>query len=149
MTVWLSLAALVVLGFIGWKLYGRVGTTRIAQMAERRRATSRLVSPGTFVDGNRHMDVALAVSDSTFFYENKDMEASLSLDRVREIEYDNELATGGAVARGKVLRLRSDSQTFEFVLPENAVTPWQTALPPRREGDAGESEDAARRTRMP
>ncbi|HEY0590605.1 MAG TPA: hypothetical protein VGF40_02465, partial [Thermoanaerobaculia bacterium] len=90
------------------------------------------------VDGNRRMDVALAVSDSTFFYENNDIEASLPLDLVREIEYDSELATGSSVAKGKVLRLRSGSQAFEFVLPESSVSQWQTTLPARREGGAQE-----------
>jgi hypothetical protein len=98
---------------------------------ERRRTTSRLVSRGEFVDGNRHLAVALAVTQSTFFYENSEMQASLDLEWVREIEYDTELATGGAVAHGNVLRLRSNSQTFEFVLPEDAVAAWRTTLPPR------------------
>ena len=59
------------------------------------------------------------------------MQASLDLQWVREIEYDTELATGGAVAGGSVLRLRSDSQTFEFVVPSQSVARWQVALPSR------------------
>lgn len=145
MIVWLSLAAIVIIGIVGWMLYGRLAAKRIAQLTEKRRASSRLVSPGTFVDGNRRMDVALAVSDSTFFYENSDMEASLPLDHVREIEYDNELATGSAVAKGKVLRLRSGSQAFEFVLPESSVSQWQTTLPPRRASAAEDEIEAQRR----
>jgi hypothetical protein len=39
---------------------------------------------------------------------------------VREVEYDTELATGLAIADGRVLRLRSHSQTFEFVLPRSS-----------------------------
>jgi hypothetical protein len=59
------------------------------------------------------------------------MQASLDLDFVREIEYDTELATGSAVPGGKVLRLRSDSQTFEFVVPNDTVARWHMMLPPR------------------
>jgi hypothetical protein len=128
----LSLAGGVAVAFLLWNLYRRFGTDRIAQFNERRRSSSRMVGRGEFVDGNRHLDVALAVTQSTFFYENSDMQASLDLQWVREIEYDTELATGGVVDGGKVLRLRSDSQTFEFVLPNDTVARWHMMLPPRR-----------------
>src|SRR5207253_820600 len=103
---------------------------------EKRRPTSRLVSRGEFIDGNRHLDVALAVTQSTFFYENSGMQASLDLQWIREIEYDTELATGTAPPAGKVLRLRSNSQTFEFVLPADITPRWHLMLPPRRAGKA-------------
>jgi hypothetical protein len=128
--LWLS--AGVVVAFLGWNLYRRLASDRIAEFNERRRATSRLVGRGQFVDGNRHLAVALAVTQSTFFYENHDMQASLDLQWVREIEYDTELATGSAVAGGKILRMRSDSQTFEFVLPDDMVPRWHLMLPSRR-----------------
>lgn len=128
----LSIAAVVVIGFLGWSLYRRLASDRIAGFMNRRRTTSRLVSRGEFVDGNRHLPVALAMTGSTLFYENSDMEASLDLQWVREIEYDTELATGNTPRDGKVLRLRSDSQTFEFVLPHDVVPRWHLMLPPRR-----------------
>jgi hypothetical protein len=132
MLAWLSLLALVVVAFLGWNLFRRFGADRIAVFNERRRASSRLVSRGEFVDGNRHLDVALAVTQSTLFYENSDMQASIDLQWVREIEYDTELATGVAVVNGRVMRLRSHSQTFEFVLPHDVVARWHMMLPPRR-----------------
>ena len=129
-------AALLLLGgvavaYLGWNLYRRLGADRLAQFSDRRRDGSRMVGRGEFVDGNRHLQVALAVTDSTLFYENSDMQASLDLQWIREIEYDTELATGGAVAGGRVLRLRSNSQTFEFVVPDESVTRWQLVLPSR------------------
>lgn len=129
---WVTIAAFVAVAFLGWNLYRRFATDRIAVFNERRRAASKIVSRGEFVDGNRHLDVALALTQSTLFYENSDMEASIDLDWVREIEYDTELATGLAIETGKVLRLRSHSQTFEFVLPQEHVTRWHMLLPPRR-----------------
>src|SRR5207245_1267490 len=105
---------------------------RITALNERRRAASRFVSRGELVDGNRHLAVALALTESTFFYESSEMEASIDLEWVREIEYDNELATGGMVAAGEVLRLRSDSQTFEFVVPNDTAARWHSVLPARR-----------------
>ncbi|HYK02653.1 MAG TPA: hypothetical protein VE974_12925 [Thermoanaerobaculia bacterium] len=128
----LTIAAVVAVGILGWNLYGRFGTDRIALLNEKRRASSRLVSPGEFVDGNRHLAVALAVTHSTLFYENADMEGSIDLHWVREIEYDTELATGTFPPAGKVLRLRTHSQTFEFVIPDDVVARWHMMLPPRR-----------------
>jgi hypothetical protein len=129
----LSIAAVAVVVFLSWNLYRRFGADRIQALNDKRRASSRLVSRGEFVDGNRHLAVALAVTHSTFFYENADMQASIDLQWVREIEYDTELATGTTPPTGKVLRLRSHSQTFEFVLPNDVVARWHMMLPPRRE----------------
>ena len=127
-----SIAALAAIAFLGWNLYQRFGTDRIATLNARRRTASRLVGRAEFVDGNRRLDVALALTQSTFFYENGSMQASIDLQWVREIEYDTELATGGPVRGGRVLRLRSDSQTFEFVVPNDDVARWYLMLPPRR-----------------
>jgi hypothetical protein len=60
------------------------------------------------------------------------MQASLELQWVSEIEYDTHLGTGAAAVGGKVLRLRCYSQSFEFVLPNDAVARWYMLLPPRR-----------------
>ena len=131
MLAWLSIFAVVVVAFLGWNLYRRFGVDRIAEFNERRRPTSRLVGRGEFVDGNRHLDVALAVTQSTLFYENSDMEASIDLQWVQEVEYDTDLSTGQSV-NGRVLRLRSHSQTFEFVLSNDTAARWHMMLPPRR-----------------
>jgi hypothetical protein len=126
---WLSIAALIVVGFLAWNLHRRFAFDRIDQMNERRKTSARVVSHGEYIDGNRHLEVALAVTPSTFYYENADMQASIDLQSVREIEYDTELATGTAIHHGKVLRLRAGSQAFEFVIPEEMVERWQTMLP--------------------
>jgi len=129
---WLSIAGVGVLAFLCWNLYRRFGADRIAALSEKRRATSRIVSRGELVDGSQHTEVALALTHSTFFYENADMQASLDLQWVSEVEYDTHLSTGSAAAGGKVLRLRSHSQAFEFVLPNDMVARWHLLLPPRR-----------------
>lgn len=142
MMTWLSLLALIVAVFLGWNLYRRFGADRIAAFNDKRRASSQIVSRGEFVDGNRHLEVALALTKSTFFYENSDMQASIDLQWVREIEYDTELATGTTPPTGKVLRMRSNSQTFEFVLPDELVARWHMMLPPRRVNYAAEAASA-------
>lgn len=133
---WLTITAVVVLFVLGWMLFRRLGSDRIELINEKRRSTSRVVGRGEFVDANRRQDVALAVTHETFFYENADMDASIDLQWVREIEYDTELATGLAIENGRVLRLRSQSQTFEFVLPAADVSRWYLMLPPRRTTEA-------------
>jgi hypothetical protein len=127
----ISLAAFIAIVLLGWNLYRRFGTDRIEALMAQRRTTSRFVSRGSYVDGNRHLDVALALDQSTLFYENRDMAASIDLQWVREIEYDTKLATGAETDGGKVLRLRSQSQTFEFVLPDDVIARWHTMLPRR------------------
>ena len=136
MMMLLSLAAGIAVAILAWSLVRRFGAGRIEALMEQRRATSRLVSRAELVDGNRHLDVALAVTQSTLFYENSAMKASIDLQWIREIEYDTELATGTAPPSGKVMRLRSNSQTFEFVLPSDVMQRWHLMLPPRRAGKA-------------
>jgi|GEM_PF-283307 len=131
MFAWISIAAVVAVAFLGWILFRRFGSDRIAELNEQRRTTSKIVSRGEFVDGNRHLDVAIAVTATTFFYENAGMQASIDLQWVREIEYDTALVTGVPVESGRVLRLRTDSQVFEFVIPNDVVSRWYLMLPPR------------------
>ena len=131
MLMTISIVALGVVAILGVIFYRRFAAERIERVMERHRKNARLVTRGSFVDGNRRVDVALALDDSTFYYENSDTQGSIDLEWVREIEYANELATGGAVAGGKVLRLRSQSQVFEFVLPDAIVAKWHTMLPRR------------------
>lgn len=135
MLVWLSIAAAGTVAFLCWNLYRRFAADRLEKFITDRRGTSRMVSAAEFADGNRHMQIALALTNSDLFYENADMQASLDLRFVRDVEYDVRLATGQPVTAGKVLRIRSFSQVFEFVIPDDLVTRWQTALPPRRRND--------------
>ena len=129
MSMLIVVVGVIVVTFLSWNLYRRFGSDQLEVMSEKRRKSSRLVTRGSFVDGNRHLDVVLALDKSTFFYENADMEASLDLQFLREIEYDTRLVTGEHIPEGKVLRLRSTSQTFEFVLAEADIQRWHLMLP--------------------
>src|SRR5687767_12371581 len=75
----LAIAAVVALGFLGWKLYQTAGAARIGAFNDKRRATSRIVSRAEFADGSRRMEVALALTQTTLFYENGGMEGALDL----------------------------------------------------------------------
>lgn len=132
MVALLTIGAVAALAVLAWTLYRRFGVDRIAELNDRRRSASRIVGRGEYIDGNRHLEVAMALAGSTLFYENVDMKAFVDLQWVREIEYDSALATGAHVTAGKILRLRSKSQTFEFLLPLDVVSRWHMMLPPRR-----------------
>ena len=132
MLTWLAIAAVVALGFPGWKLYQGAGAGRVGALNDKRRATSRIVSRAEFADGNRRMEVALALTQTTLFYESRGTAGALDLQWVREIEYDDALATGTEVNGREVLRLRTDSQAFEFILPKDEAARWHLMLPPRR-----------------
>ncbi|HEX2835363.1 MAG TPA: hypothetical protein VHW00_20280 [Thermoanaerobaculia bacterium] len=139
MLFWLSVVATGVIAVLGWTLYRHLGSSRIEAITNKRRATSRIVSRGEFVDGSRHLTVALALTSTDLFYENADLEGSLDLRWVREVEYDTRLATGHAVEGGQVLRMRCFSQVFEFVLADDVVSRWHLMLPPRdRNGSPAE-----------
>jgi hypothetical protein len=99
------------------------------------RGTSKLVSRAEYVEGAEMIPVALALTDTTFYYENNDLEASFDLDRIDEIEYDDDLSTGRTLHGAcRVLRLRSHGATFEFVLDKADCSKWTAALPPRTYG---------------
>src|SRR5438445_445372 len=87
MLPWISIVVVLVAAYLTWNLNRRLRADRITALNERRRAASRFVSRGELVDGNRHLAVALALTESTFFYESSEMEASIDLEWVREIEY--------------------------------------------------------------
>ena len=135
MLVWLSIAGVGLVAFLCWNLYHRFAASRIEALMEKRRPTSRMVSDGEFVDGNRHLKVALALTNSDLFYENADIQGSVDLRWVREIEYDTSLATGQEVAGGKVLRLRCFSRVFEFVVANAVIARWHMMLPPRQQNE--------------
>ena len=126
--IWMTAAAAVL--FLGWNLFRRFRSDSLNALVEGRRATSQLVGRGELVEGNRHVAVAMAVTPSTLFYENSDMHASIDLAWVRDVEYDTRLVTGAHIDSGKVLRLRSDRQTLEFVIPDDSVSRWRLAVPP-------------------
>ena len=108
---------------------------QISAMLEKRRGNARLVSRAEYANGIVRMPVALALTADAVYYENPDMEASLDLARIDEVEYDDELTTGKSIEHtSRVLRIRSHGTPFEFVLPAAEATRWQEALPSRQAG---------------
>ena len=106
----------------------------IDEYVKKRSASSRACCRADYVEGIERIPVALSLTDDTIYYENPDLQASLELRRIDEVEYDDETATGHGVT-GKALRLRSHGHTFEFVLDSETARKWEMALPPHRIDD--------------
>ena len=106
----------------------------IDEYVKKRSASSRACCRADYVEGIERIPVALSLTDDTIYYENSDLQASMELKNIDEVEYDDETATGQSVV-GKTLRIRAHGHTFEFVLDANNARLWQTALPPHRLDD--------------
>jgi hypothetical protein len=107
----------------------------VSAFMEKRRAGSKLVSRADYVEGVEKIPVALSLTDTSLYYENPDLEASFDLDRIDEVEYSQDLATGRSHdTQHEVLRLRSHGATFEFLLEKADCSKWMAALPARQMG---------------
>jgi hypothetical protein len=128
-----TIAGLAVLAALVWILMRMRSTDLLEEKMAKRRASSRLVSRADLVEGLERIPVALALTNEAIYYENPDLDASLDLQQIEEVEYDNETATG-QVLEGNALRLRSHGHTFEFVLDADSTGKWRAMLPARRLG---------------
>lgn len=136
---WMLFIELPLLAILVWLLAKVHAAGLLTRFNDGRRGSSRLVGRGELIDGSRHIPVALALSDSTFFYENDDIRASLGLEHVREVEYESESSTGTMADGGKFLRFRCFSQVFEFLIRDDEVARWETVLPAHRRGEPADA----------
>ena len=127
----LTVVGLVVLAVLVWVYVRMRAKDHIDEIMAKRRGSCRLVSRAALLEGLDKIPVSLALSDDSIYYENLDLQATLELRHVDEIEYDDETATGHSVA-GKALRLRSHGHAFEFLLDHGTARQWEAALPPRQ-----------------
>ncbi len=134
----ITVVGLIVLVFLVWLLKNRHRSNALEDFHKKRRdGGAKLVGVADYVEGMEHMSVSLALTDQTIFYENEDFQAQLDLERLDEVEYDDELSTGKEVQDGKVLRLRSHGHTFDFILTRDDAAKWQALLPPHRMNEPG------------
>jgi hypothetical protein len=127
----LTVVGLVVLAVLVWVFVRMRAKDQIEDLMAKRRGSCKLATRATFLEGMEKIPVALCLSDDSLYYENTDLQATLELRHVEEIEYDDETATGHSVA-GKALRLRSHGHTFEFLLDLPTARQWEAQLPPRQ-----------------
>lgn len=125
-----TIVGLVVLAALIWVYLRLRSKDQLDELMAKRRSSARIVSRAEFLEGLEHMPVALSLADDALYYENHDLQATLELRHVEEIEYDDETATGRSV-HGKALRLRSHGHTFEFLLDMATASRWEELLPAR------------------
>ena len=128
--------AIAILALI-WFLTRKFGEDQIETLLKKRRGEAKVSTPAEYVEGRVRFAVAMTLTAKTLFYENADIQARLDLDRIEEVEYSDELFTG-QTANGKVLRLRSHGQTFEFVLDPARAKDLQDHLPQHRMDEPGD-----------
>lgn len=131
----ITVVGIVALAALSWLFLRLRAQDQIADRMMKRKATSKIVSRANYMEGIERIPVALSLANDAIYYENEDLQASLELAQLEEVEYDDETATGHSVA-GKALRLRSHGHCFEFVLEEAVAREWQKLLPPHGYADA-------------
>ena len=106
----------------------------IADIIAKRKPSSKLAMRAEYVEGMQRIPVALSLTETALYYQNPDLDASLDLEQVEEVEYDrDELATGRTVPHGlTALRLRSHGHTFDFLLSAADAQQCAAAFPPHR-----------------
>ena len=129
----ITVVGLIVLAVLVWFFLKTRSKDLLEEIMAKRKPTSRIVSRAEYVEGMERIPVALALSGDTFYYQNPDLDASFELQRIEEIEYDDDLSTGRPVPAGlRALRLRSHGTTFDFMLTNEESKKWEAVLPPRR-----------------
>jgi hypothetical protein len=127
----ITLAGVVVLAVLLWIYLRMRSKDRIDEILAKHRASASVCSRANLMEGMEMIPVALALKNDAIYYENTDLQASIELALIEEIEYDDETATGHTMP-GKVLRIRAHNHVFEFALDLPTARQWEAALPPRR-----------------
>ena len=102
----------------------------------REAVNSTLSSPAKLIDGAQDIPVALSLRAGRVRFENADIDASIDVRDIDEIEYGSDLMTGGIADRA-VLRLHSHGRAFEFVLDVAAAERWCRQLPALKSSNSG------------
>jgi len=126
-----TVVGVVVLVVLIWLFVRLRGKDRVEEVLAKYRGTARVCSRACLLEGMEQIPVALVLTADVIYYENSDLQASIELPLIEEVEYDDETATGHTVA-GKVLRLRAHNHVFEFTLDLATAKAWEAALPARR-----------------
>jgi hypothetical protein len=131
------LLAVVALAALVWWFRRQRQDDAYAGIVARHGATAKICTRAELVDGRNHIPVTLTLEQEHVYYENPDLNATLDIRSIDEVEYGSELMTG-APAKGSVLRLRSHGRAVEFVLDSAAAAKWAILLPPHRMNELGD-----------
>jgi len=127
----ITVVGVVVLAILVWLYFRQRSKDHVEEVLARHKGSARVCSRACLLEGMEQIPVALALTADAINYENRDLQASIDLSVIEEVEYDDETATGHTIA-GKVLRLRAHNHVFEFTLDLPSAKEWEAALPARR-----------------
>lgn len=131
----LPIAVVVIAGLVFWFRRSQE-QNRFEAVMKRAAAKAGMCSRAELIDGANHIPVALSLDANQINYESADLDGSIDIGRIDEVEYESGLVSGGHLA-GSVLRLRSHGRMFEFVLDPAAATLWSQHLPAHKMNEAG------------
>jgi hypothetical protein len=137
-TVLILVAALAVFSVLWWRHRAGGNSRYIASMIAGR-AAGTIRSKAQLIDGGNQILVALTLERNQITYQNLDLNGSIGISQIDEVEYGSDLVTGG-IAHGAVLRLRSHGRAIEFIMPVAAAAQWSQRLPPHRMNEVGRVE---------
>lgn len=126
-----TIVGVVVLVALIWFFFRLRSKDRVDEVLAKYRGSARVCSRACLLEGMEQIPVAFVLTADAIYYENSDLQASIDLPLIEEVEYDDETATGHTVA-GRVLRLRAHNHVFEFTLDLPTAKQWEAALPARR-----------------
>ncbi len=129
--------SVIVIAAIIWLIQRQRASSSIDKFMQKRKGESILSHRAVFMEGREKLAVALTLTDKTVFYENQDFEARLDITQIDEVEYDDETMTGLSQDGHRILRLRSHSHTFEFILPNAQIKQWEEHLSPHHLDEPG------------
>ncbi len=135
--LWATLLGIAVAVALVFFLIRVLNHDKIEAILKKRRASALIATSAEFIEGPTHLDVALALEGQKRFHGSADRKAFLDLTNVDEVEYDEDLMTGGRKVEGEVLRLRAHGHTFEFVIAKAEIGKWKQKLPKHRINDPG------------
>jgi hypothetical protein len=127
----MTAVGVVVLAILIWVYFRLRSKDLVEEVLAKYKSSARVCSRACLLEGMEQIPVALAMTADSINYENRDLQASIDLSVIEEVEYDDETSTGHTVP-GKVLRLRAHNHLFEFTLDMAAAKQWEAALPARR-----------------
>lgn len=128
---------IVTIAVIIWAVSRQKAKAGVSQLLNKHGEDALLAHRAIFMEGRERLPVALALTRESLFYDNLDLNARLDLDRIDEVEYDDETATGLSKVGHGVIRLRSHGHTFEFILTDSEIKEWQEHLPAHRLDEPG------------
>lgn len=134
-TLMFVLAAASVAGLVWW--YRRLRSNdEMTEIMSHDDASTMVSSRAQLINGGHQIPVALTLDAARISYRNGQMDASIDIQQIDEVEYGSDLMTGG-IANGAVLRVRAHGRAIEFVLDNASAERWSQHLPPHRMDESG------------